>query len=96
MAAGEGTEHRLSPPHRVLPRCCDGCADDGGGVRQDGLLQQVPPAQAEPLFGTIDPRRAITIEGAYLADWMHATLQHRPEPLLAGRSPCYPEIQFQP
>jgi hypothetical protein len=45
--------------------------DDGGG-----LLQQAPPAQAaDPSFGTIGPRRAITIEGAYFAAWLHATLR---------------------
>ncbi len=60
-----------------------------------GLLQQAPPDAIEQLFGTIDPVRAITVQRAYLDAWLHATLQHRPQSLLIGPSPRYPEIEFQ-
>lgn len=47
-------------------------------------------------FGPIDGTRAFTIQHRYLTAWFDRTLHGRPNPLLRGESPQFPEVDFQP
>jgi predicted dienelactone hydrolase len=60
------------------------------------LLPQVgaSPEELEPLIGTIDGARSITVQGAYLCAWFDRHLRHRGGALLAGPSDRYPEMRF--
>jgi predicted dienelactone hydrolase len=54
------------------------------------------PAQLTADVGTIDSARAITIESAYVDAFFDQQLRHRPEHLLNGPSPRFPEMVFVP
>ena len=62
------------------------------------LLPQLglPPEDIEPTIGTIDGRRSVTVQRAYLLAFFDRHLRHRPAPLLDGPSRRYPEIRFLP
>ena len=47
-----------------------------------------------PAFGTINGRRAVTVERVYLRAFLDRYLRHGNGALLAGPSPCYPEMRF--
>lgn len=47
-------------------------------------------------FGSIDGRRALTIQRRYLTAWFDLVLRGRPSGLLRGENPRYPEVDFQP
>ncbi|GAA2343590.1 hydrolase [Dactylosporangium salmoneum] len=54
----------------------------------------VPAEQLEPSFGTIDPRRSVAAQRAYLLAYFDRYLRGRPSRLLERPSPRYPEIRF--
>ncbi len=60
------------------------------------LLQQSgqSAAELEPVFGTIDGRRSIIVQRAYVLAFFDRYLCHGPGHLLDGPSPRYPELVF--
>jgi dienelactone hydrolase len=62
------------------------------------LLPQagVPPEAMVPAFGTIDGKRAIAVQRAYVLAFFDRYLRHRDGKLLAGPSPRYSEMRFMP
>ena len=64
----------------------------------EALLPQIglPPDQVQKIIGTIDPRRAITIETAYVMSFFDLHLRHHDNHLLDGQSAQFPEMLFQP
>lgn len=54
-----------------------------------------PPTIRRALFGTLDPRRAVTIERTYLLAFFVQQLDHRHERLLDQPSSHYPEMIFE-
>jgi hypothetical protein len=46
------------------------------------------------LIGTVDPERIIAAERAYVAAFFEQTLCHRPQSLLTGPSPWFPQVRF--
>jgi len=61
------------------------------------LVPQVVAASGLPaIIGTINPARAITIESAYVDAFFDQHLRHRPEHLLDGPSPRFPDMVFVP
>ncbi|CAM3768811.1 lipase [Kibdelosporangium persicum] len=46
------------------------------------------------LIGTVDPAGAIDAQRAYIAAFFDEHLRKRPQPLLAGPSPRYPDVSF--
>lgn len=58
--------------------------------QQSGLSE----AELEPLFGTIDASRSITVQRAYVLAYFDRYLRHRPGHLLDGPSRRYPELLF--
>jgi dienelactone hydrolase len=57
-----------------------------------GVLGLTPTRLATTLIGTINPVRAITVESAYVDAFFARHLRHRPEHLLDGLSPRFPEM----
>jgi predicted dienelactone hydrolase len=47
-------------------------------------------------IGPIDGARAFTIQRRYVTAWLDRTLHGQPSPLLRGKSPQFPEVDFQP
>jgi predicted dienelactone hydrolase len=56
----------------------------------------VPADQLQPQFGTIDPRRSVLVQRAYLLAYFDRYLRDRPSRLLNGPSTRYPEMRFLP
>ncbi|MGK5678267.1 alpha/beta hydrolase family protein [Actinoplanes sp. URMC 104] len=54
----------------------------------------LPPEDLAGLLGTIEPRRSVTIQRAYLRAFFDQHLQNRDSRLLRAPHPRYPEIQF--
>jgi dienelactone hydrolase len=54
-----------------------------------------PPDTRRQLFGTLDPRRAVVIERAYLLAFFTRHLDHHHQRLLDGPSSRYPEMIFE-
>jgi dienelactone hydrolase len=54
------------------------------------------PWHLTTLIGTIDPARAITVESRYVGAFFDQHLRHRPEHLLDGPSPRFPDMVFVP
>jgi predicted dienelactone hydrolase len=52
------------------------------------------PADLVTLVGSINPQRSIAVQRRYLRAFFDQHLRQRREPLLAGPSPRFPEIQF--
>jgi hypothetical protein len=50
--------------------------------------------QVTSLIGTVDPDRIIAAERAYVTAFFVQTLCHRPQGLLAGPSPWFPQVRF--
>jgi hypothetical protein len=49
-----------------------------------------------PGLGTLDGTRALAIQRRYVTAWLDLALRGRHNPLLAGESREYPEVDFQP
>ncbi|MEU4563141.1 hydrolase [Actinoplanes sp. NPDC023936] len=54
----------------------------------------MPPEDMAGLLGTIEPRRSVTVQRAYLRAFFDQHLQNRDSRLLCAPHPRYPEIQF--
>jgi len=54
------------------------------------------PTQLTDKIGTINPARAITVESTYVDAFFDQHLRHRPERLLNGPSPQFPDMVFVP
>lgn len=65
-------------------------------VPQAASTLGLTPDQVKALIGTIDPARAITIESTYVTTFLDQHLRHRPEHLLDGPSPRFPEMAYVP
>jgi predicted dienelactone hydrolase len=67
---------------------------------RQALLPQVDAAFDLPdgllaaTIGTVDPRRSIAAQRAYLVAFFDLHLRHRPQPLLDGPSPRHPDVVF--
>ncbi|HYN96138.1 MAG TPA: hydrolase, partial [Pilimelia sp.] len=62
------------------------------------LLPQagLPPAELEPMLGTIDGQRSVAVQRAYVQAFFDRYLRHGGGRLLAAPSPRYPEMRFLP
>ncbi len=54
----------------------------------------VPNEKVTALLGTVDPAGSVAAQRAYLGAYFDQFLKHRPQRLLLGESPKYPEVQF--
>ncbi len=54
----------------------------------------VPADAVTGLVGTVDPARSIVAQRAYLAAYFDQFLKRRPQHLLLGESPRYPDVRF--
>ncbi|WP_460655234.1 alpha/beta hydrolase family protein [Kribbella endophytica] len=54
----------------------------------------VPADAVTGLLGTVDPARSVAAQRAYLAAYFDQFLKHRPQHLLLGESPKYPDVRF--
>jgi predicted dienelactone hydrolase len=52
------------------------------------------PEQVAELVGTLDPRRSVAIQRAYLRAFFDQHLRHRDSRLMHGTHPRFPEIEF--
>lgn len=50
--------------------------------------------QVAGLIGTVEPDRVIAAERAYVTAFFEQTLRHRPQGLLTGPSPWFPQVRF--
>lgn len=50
--------------------------------------------QVVSMIGTVDPERIIAAERAYITAFFEQTLCHRPQGLLTGPSPWFPQVRF--
>ncbi len=55
-----------------------------------------PPADYEPLIGSIDGERSIEVQRSYVRAFFERHLRHGDGRLLSGPSPRYPEMRFLP
>ena len=53
-----------------------------------------PPSWVIEGIGTINGQRAVAVERTYIGAYFDRYLRHHDSPLLAGPSPCYPEVLF--
>lgn len=60
-----------------------------------GSYYLAAPIRSQLALGPIDGVDALTIANAYLAAFVDHETQHRPEPLLTGRSTPYPQIDVE-
>jgi predicted dienelactone hydrolase len=56
----------------------------------------LPPDAVQQLIGTIDPRRSVLNQRAYVTAFFDLHLRHRDNHLLDGPSPRFPEMRFVP
>jgi hypothetical protein len=65
---------------------------------QQVLLPQLelPPESVQQLIGTIDPRRSVIDQRAYVGAFFDQHLRHRHRHLLDGPSARFPEMQYRP
>lgn len=50
--------------------------------------------QVAGLIGTVEPRRTVAAEATYVAAFFEQTLRHRPQRVLTGPSPWFPQVRF--
>jgi hypothetical protein len=62
------------------------------------LLPQTgaPPAEIEPIIGSIDGPRSVAVQRAYVRAFFDRHLRERPGRLLDGPSARFPEMRFLP
>lgn len=54
----------------------------------------VPPETVTELLGKVDPAGSVAAQRAYLGAYFDQFLKHRPQRLLLGESPKFPEVRF--
>ena len=54
----------------------------------------IPAETREQYIGTVDPERSTAAQRAYVTAFFDQHLRGRPQPLLDGPSPSYPEVRF--
>ncbi|MGA4929037.1 alpha/beta hydrolase family protein [Streptomyces incarnatus] len=69
-------------------------SDNEWMVRQEAPLLGLSQSQLQQQYGTIDPKRAFTVQSTYLAAFFDQELRHKSQSLLNGPSKTYPEISF--